>query len=74
MIKLAGNAAEDRGVANIREAEAAARQSAEVAVLGNEDHGFAHPRRLDRSGDTARGVTINHNIRFMGFLRRDQGA
>ena len=65
VVVFARQAAEDGVVADVGPAEAAAGEAAEVAVLGNEDGGFAHARGLHCGDDTAGGVSIDDDVGFM---------
>ena len=62
VIELAREAADDRLVAGIGEAQAAARQTAEVPVGRDDDDGLAHARGLNGGRDGGRGAAVDHDV------------
>ncbi|OQB99637.1 MAG: hypothetical protein BWX80_03624 [Candidatus Hydrogenedentes bacterium ADurb.Bin101] len=67
VVKVAGQAADDRLVARIRKAEPAAGQSAQVFVRRHDHNTFAHFHRL-HGGDYRRGsAAVHHHVIGLRF-------
>lgn len=62
VVELAREPADDALVASVGPAQAAARESAEVAVGAHDDDRLAHALRLDGRGDRRRGAAIDHHV------------
>ncbi len=63
MIKLAGEPADNRFVARVREAKTAAGKAAQMPLRTHDDNGLAHPPGLHRGHDPSRSAAIDDKVR-----------
>ena len=74
LVELAREAADDRLVAGVGEAEAAARQAAEVLVRADDDDGLAQALRLDGGDHAGGGAAVDDEVELgRGRLRLRAG-
>ena len=64
LVEFPRDAADGRLVADVRRAEAARSQTAEVPSEFHDDGGLAHPPGLHRGSDARRGAAVNANVGF----------
>ena len=74
MVELAGQAPNHRLVARVREAEAAAREAAEMAIGRHDDDRLAHQPRLHRGGDGRGRPPVDDQIVLCRRLRGDRAG
>ena len=67
VVKLAGQAADDRLVAGVGEAESAAGEAAEMFVRADEDDRLAHLLGLHGGGDAGRGQAVDNHVVVGGW-------
>jgi len=73
VIKLPAQTADDRFVSRICEAQAAAGEAAQMLIRADNDHGFAHARRLHRRHHAGAGAAINNQVGLMNRRGRLSG-
>ena len=72
VVKIAGESSDDRLVAGVGEAEAAAGESAEMFVRTDDHDGLSHLLRLHRGDHGGTAASIDDEIVFAGFLLSPQ--